>query len=56
MANLKYFGSCNGETVLLSNPGYADRKNDFNRLIGRAIIAGEKMVRDCQLFALGTCP
>ena len=56
MANAKYFGSCNGETVLLSNPGYADRKHDFERLIGRPVIAGEKMVRDCQLFALGACP
>jgi hypothetical protein len=56
MANVKYFGTCNGETVQLVNPGYADRKHDFERMIGRPMVAGEKMVRDCQLFAFGTCP
>jgi hypothetical protein len=56
MANVKYFGTCNGTTVELLNPGYADRKRDFERMIGRPMVAGEKLVRDCQLFALGTCP
>ena len=58
MENVKYFGSCNGEAVLLLNPGRADHKHDFERLIGRLVITNEKtekMVRDCQLFAIGTC-
>ena len=48
--------ACNGVTVELLNPCYSDLKRDFERLIGRPHLDGEKLVRNCQLFAFGACP
>jgi hypothetical protein len=55
-ATIKHFAACNGVTVELLNPWYSDLRRDFERLIGRPHLDGEKLVRNCQLFAFGVCP
>lgn len=52
-ATIKHFAVCNGVNVELLNPWYSDLKRDFERLIGRPHLDGEKLVRNCQLFAFG---
>ena len=54
-AAIKHFAECNGVTVELLKPWYSDLKKDYERLIGRPY-AGEKLIRECQLFAFGVCP
>ena len=56
VAAIKHFAVCNGVTIELLNPWYSDLKRDFERLIGRPKREGEKLVRNCQLFAFGVCP
>jgi hypothetical protein len=51
-ATIKHFTVCNGVAVELLNPWYSDLKLDIERLIGRPHLDGEKLVRNCQLFAL----
>jgi hypothetical protein len=54
-SSIKHFAVCDGVTVELVSPWYSDLKKDFARLIGRPY-RGEKLVRECQLFAFGLCP
>jgi hypothetical protein len=56
VAAIKHFAVCNGVTIELLKPWYSDLKRDFERLIGRPKREGEKLVRNCQLFAFGVCP
>jgi hypothetical protein len=53
---IKYFGECHGEPVQLLFPTWADFKRQFAQLLKRSPGPDEKLVRNCQLFALGSCP
>ena len=54
-ASVKHFATCNGATVQLLDTWYPDLKQEYERFIGKPY-AGEKLVRECQLFAAGHCP
>jgi hypothetical protein len=45
----------NQKTVSRSRVQWADTR-DFERIIGRALLPGEKLVREGRLFAFASCP
>jgi hypothetical protein len=53
--SVRHFADCSGVPATLTNVWYSDFKRDFARIIGREYIPGEKVLRDCQLFAHGLC-
>lgn len=53
---LKHFAECLGGSIVeLTKLSWADTR-DFERIIGRPVQSGEKLVREGRLFAYGVCP